>query len=433
MNKTAIKNASNLLEEVPARDEDALEDYIARNKRAQSDLKAYLNGPRSLSAFEYSEGGTLMEQLQGRVPYVENTLEAVRSEIAQDIDSGYEEEFDLPTTVNRLAAQKAMETHGYSQLDKFYSAKRAFQENIEPILVEGYEDFPRQKYLEAFDRYAAMNADQLRRVVAEEFPKDEWIGEEPEEAEDLNPTGVDEGAPEPEGSFLDQEFGQGEWRNTLKNRQSKKADGVPEGLKPYVGDDDDDDSDEEDENKNASKTAEWSPEELARIILDETLSNEEKLEEIRALGDSADADYDEDDIDFGDEEYQGTREEFSNTVTNDAGEMRWASLMKDMSWNEIYNLALKTSGFREFKFAVEQKGVDNNQGADMVGDGFNEPESDDAMENWFDSESNKGFTGHGPGSKSSQAKLAAAMKLANTYDIEADDALELVEKVLEDE
>lgn len=374
MDKTALKAASKMLDEVPAYNEDAIQDYITRNKKAQSDLKAQINGPFSLSAFEYSEAGTVMEELKAKLNVAENYLQAVRDEQPVDIDSGYEEEFDLPSTVNRLAAQQAMKTYDMPQLDQFYAAKRAFTENIEPILVSGFEEFPRQQYMDAFNRFASLPAEELRRVIAQEFPKEEWIGKEPEAPADDTPTAEgEEGAPDPEDSFLDQEFGQGEWRNTLKNRQSartskssKTSGSVPEQLRPYVGDNEDKDEDDD-----------------------------------------------------GKDEDQHVEHEKDSSL----------------NWQNIYQIARNTSSAEEFKTAVEN-GEEKLRGGDLVNGTNKDPEPEEPFDNWFDSESGKGNgtpTGPDRDSRTSTSKLAAAMKLAEAYDIDADDALDLVEKVLEDE
>lgn len=394
MDKTAIKNASRLLDEVPANNEDALEEYIQNNKKAQSDLRAYLNSPFQKQAFDYVEADGMIEQLKARLPYVQNNLDAVRSERAQDLDSGYEEQFDLPTTVNRLAAQKALETQGMPSLDQFYSAKKAFQENIEPILVEGYEDFPREQFIEAFNRYASLEPAELRRVLAEEFPKNDWIGEEPMPAEDLNPTSQGEdGAPDPEPDYIDQEFGDGTYKSVLKNRQSsKEAGSVPSELRPFVGDnedkstkDDDDDKDDDDKDKDKSDKS-----------------------------DKDDSDKDKSDKDDKDDKDDDKEKESAK------------------NWERIYQTARNSRTAEEFKQAVEAPG---KQDADIVGQGDKVPEADGPWENWFDSESNKGQkapTGPDRANKSSR-KLAAAMRIAEVYDIDADGALDLVEKVLEDE
>lgn len=442
MDKTAIKTASDLLDSVPARNEEALVEYIKSNKKAQSDLKAYVHGPKSLSAFQYAEAGGILEELELKLPMAERILEAVREEIPQDIDSGYEEEFDLPTTVSRLAAQKAMDTQGMPELDKFYSAKRAFQENIEPILVDGFEEFPRQQYMETFERYARMHPEKLRKVIAEEFPKNDWIGEEPEAAgDDLKTPAGEEGAPAPEDDYLDEEFGDGSYKGVLRNRQSSKTSSkkVTRYVKISEGLGLDDDLDE----------LEGSIEPVSDI----TDEGGEKTYWIEHEGDLIGFDpADVEELQVVPEDKTDTRDGFEGALNGDSNgesdskpdsnstppsfgsddeeEDEDDEEEEDKDKDDDNPFGNKDSRVKR------KRAVENNQGADIVGDGNNDPHVDDGFESWFDGESGKNQkkpTGPNRDKRSSVDKLGAALKLAETYEIDADDALELVEKVLEDE
>ncbi len=306
MIKSAAERGDELLNSPPARNEEALVEWIGSLKTAKRDLYAELNDPRTrMGDRKAAVTASVLSEVEQKLLSAEAILDRVRNEIPQtemvETESGGN--INIQASVENLAIASAASTIGRNNFERFANGIREYEEKLEPYVDPRFSEFPRERYAERLKELIAMRDDQLAKVAAEAFPTDEWIGKKPAPyggEGDLGhiPTHFEkdpDAKADPEDKDTD-----GQFEDAIA--KERKFRGIEEASKS---------------GKEAGK---------------KTANLNDAISKMRSAGMSeadirsviADLEHDED-IDFsGLEEPYESRESFSNTVTNDAGETRFA-------------------------------------------------------------------------------------------------------------
>lgn len=240
-----VKTAREVLDETPARNPQAVGDYLNRLKRARSDLKSYVGGVRKLGDREYLTAGSLLEDMHERVPMAELLLSAVRDEIVleDEVDHGSEDEVDLQKTTEALAHRVAIDTVAQPAFSRVVEANAQFDQYILPLVPEGMEDFPRARYNELFADLSKLSSQELATKIATEYPKsfptNDWIGPPPQGGVDHMPSNADSDSaananPAPDSSdevIEDKLDAERKFRGIKKNKETTSSLHMRKGLR----------------------------------------------------------------------------------------------------------------------------------------------------------------------------------------------------------
>ncbi len=182
MIKSAAERGDELLNSPPARNEEALVEWIGSLKTAKRDLYAELNDPRTrMGDRKAAITASVLSEVEQKLLSAEAILDRVRNEIPQtemvETESGGN--INIQASVENLAIASAASTIGRNNFERFASGIREYEEKLEPYVDPRFSEFPRERYAERLKELIAMRDDQLAKVAAEAFPTDEWIGKKP--------------------------------------------------------------------------------------------------------------------------------------------------------------------------------------------------------------------------------------------------------------
>lgn len=214
MTKNAIERAREIIEEVPSRDPESLEGYIREARKVVADLDLEMSSMWIGGDSDYMLADSLIREIsESRIPVAQSLLDAVR----QDIEAAKNEEsplissefgeLDVRATVEKAAAYCALNTVGMTPLERFYTGMSIYEERVEPLIPEDLRDFPRNKFAELLKGYIEMEPAQLKEAVSREFPREEWIGKDPEGGvEHVSSPHEQEKEPAPSRDSVDSQF-----------------------------------------------------------------------------------------------------------------------------------------------------------------------------------------------------------------------------------